>query len=234
MRAMGKLADAQELSNQVVAGLRGIASRQNSTPADRQSLLKSLYNSSLLSLMVRDFATASQTLEEAAEIADNLAKVFPAVEAHIRDPALMRGALAVAYLELGEIEQTLENFRLNVQGFERVVEILPDSVENLIDAELAKLNYGAALGNHAKDFLAAEKMIESAQQLLQQVLDRNSASFNARMGAVNCEINLAAFAADLEEWDLAVEHSQRGLELTYSGHFSETWGNSECWRNQFG
>jgi serine/threonine protein kinase len=214
LRAMGKLPEALQLSNQVVTRLREIASRPNSTPVDRHTLLKSLYNSSLLSLMVRDFATASQTLEEAAGIADNLARVFPAVEAHLRDPALMRGALAVAYLELGEIEQALENFRLNEQGFARVVELNPDSVDNLIDAGLAKLNYGAALGNHAKDYLAAEKMIESAQQLLQQVLDLNPASFNARMGAANCEINLAAFAVELEEWDLAVDRSQRGLELT--------------------
>ncbi len=215
-RATGNLAEAIALSDEVVVGLREFASRPNTTPADNHTLLKFLYNRSLLAMMGRNFEGARETLDEATAIADDLANVFPAVEAHVRDPAIMRGALAVACLELGEIEEALENFRLNEQACDQLVELNPASVNNLIDAGLAKLNYGAALGNHAKDFLAARARVTSAQQLFESVLDRNPGSFNARMGMVNCEVNLAAFAVELETWELVLEHSEQALELSVS------------------
>jgi hypothetical protein len=110
----------------------------------------------------------------------------------------------------------MSSFQAAESAFQRVVELNPESIENRVDHAMAQLNYGAALGNHSKDFAKGSEWIDQARDSLAEVLALSPGNFNARMGLINSHINLAAFAVELDDWEIALQRSDEAVELLES------------------
>lgn len=212
LRMQGKLAEADSLASQVTADFRNLASQAGATLADRHELLMSLHNLAALKFAQRDIDAAHELLQETARIADLLASAFPGTEAHLQHPAKVRGMLAVAQLQRGEIEPALENFRRSLSASSELVQLNPQSTSLKFELAITRLNFGSALAEHTDQTEEARQSFQAVQDLANELLEATPESLPLLTMLINCENSLGSLAMSREDYAGALEHLQRGFE----------------------